>query len=309
MSRKARLILFLILGLVLAFFILFLPRQGFSADQNLMTPQEAIKYNDEAVVIAVIYFIFVFLNAGFFLLAKYNLKNLAQLNKNIFINFKKTKKLGKLRIVGETEPFTRIELQSILGTRLDWTTANFDGSFYFYVKPDIYTLNLEKFGFQKSATEPIEISGHSENEVKVKLKREEAIAVDSPLIAFFSANQKFWAMIFVLSLVCAYITYPYLGAYRILLILITSLMSLWICLNEQNSYLKIIEHSGKNIVNAKIEILNHKDEKLGEAKTNRQGKIKLVASKGFYKISALGRNARTFRVKENCEIVNLTLKI
>jgi len=209
--------LFLILGLILAFFILFIPREGHSASLSLMTPQETIRRNNDAVTVTIVYFVLVFLNAIFFLLAKFNLKNPTQ--------------------------------------------------------------------------------------------KSEEIVINSPVITFFEINQKFWGLIFIFGLICSYITYPYLGFFRVFLILLSSLISLWIYLNKQNSYLKLADLSGKKIDNLKVKILNHKDEKLVETRTDQFGKIKMIASKGFYKIFISGRTPRTFHVKENREIVNLKLKI
>lgn len=313
--------IFIILGVVVLLVILIvflLPSKGYGKEYNgfalLVPTQRAVEQTDTAVLAAVVYFCVLFIQTIFFILAKITLIFSNDFNKTLFFPFRKPRKRGKYRLRGIAEAdgvplaYAKVILFDEFEHHLDFTYTDRTGQFNFFAPQGTYVLEADKFGFEFEATKPIILNKKDAKNIELPAKKTEDAIIAPPLLSCLKTSQIVWLGVVLSGFICGWFVLPYLGSARAALVFAGTIVSLAIYLLNNHTYLLFCDKKGRVMANSEFEISDHKGTKIVAVKTDKSGKVRLIAAPGFYKVTSDKTLTRTFKVSAK-EIVDLELKV
>ncbi|MCX6809898.1 MAG: carboxypeptidase-like regulatory domain-containing protein [Candidatus Berkelbacteria bacterium] len=276
------------------------------------TAQRTIEQGETVKIVLIIYFVLVLIACLLLISSKFS----DYINWLKFSTFKKTKKHGHHKIRGFIEDqskkpvaYLKVTLSDSSEKIVSHTFTSRNGEFDFFVEPGKYFLSADRFGFQSALSKEIEIkNSSSETDLTLETKEIEDIRVNFGVLKFMIANNFIWLILALAGILLSYCASIFWGTSVTIEASLCLIATLVIFISCKKSGLTLTSTNNKKMSREVIQFYNSKGDPLAQTKTNRQGKIYMLASPGFYKMVSKSKKERTFKVSEN-GLVDLKLQI
>lgn len=210
---------------------------------------------------------------------------------------------------GDPLAYSRIILLNTTNEKRYSKLADDGGRFSFKVKPGKYEVHLQQFGYRLKYAPEFELE-KSQGIIRLNLAaaKTEQIMIDPPVISYIEVAKAIFAALFMIGFVLMVMAF-YFSESKLYLPFALCLGLLAYVFSASNFiFIKVFDHNGKSLKNSIIEIKNHRDETITKIQTDSHGRLRLVASSGFYKLTSEKTLFKTFRLNQK-SIVDLDLSL
>jgi hypothetical protein len=210
---------------------------------------------------------------------------------------------------GNPLSFAKIVLLERKSKRKISKISDGEGKFTFKVRPGDYEVHLQQFGYKLRYSPDFELQP-SQGLVRLSLdaQQTEQIMIDPPIISYIEVAKVFFAILFVLGFVLMTLTFYFSKSMLFLPIGLCLVLLAYLFSYSNFVFIKVFDHHGKPIKNSPVEIKDRKNLTIAQIKTDQHGRLRIVASTGFYKLTSQTTLFKTFRLDQK-SIVDLDLSL